>query len=401
MRLRNVRIVLWKELVDALRDSRTVFLMVALPLVMYPALFAAMGYVERIMARKQEETHVSVAMVNPDAAPGLAKFLSEQERVNVSFVPEGGEERAGQMIRDGAVRVALLVPDAFEDSLRGEDTGRLTILYDGTDMMSATGRERITSHIVDYEREVVGERLKRRGLDISILETIAVSSRNVATKGEMGAFAMSFMIPFFLLILMCAGAQHIAIDVTAGEKERSTLETLLATSASRTEVVIGKFMAVCFSSLASTMAGLAGLLLTMYSGISILNAVAEGQLTISPNSVLVLLLAMIPAMIVVSACFVAIGCFAKSTKEGQTYSSYFYMIIMLGAAVTIFPGFDIGLKGYAIPVLGILFLARELLTSGFNALHVATALLSTIVAAALAIFVSIRLFSNEKVMFRI
>ncbi|MCX5800039.1 MAG: ABC transporter permease [Candidatus Eisenbacteria bacterium] len=401
MRISNVRTVFWKEVVDSVRDSRTIFLMIALPLVIYPALFTGMGYFEQMVREKQEETAVSVAVVNAEKASGLLAFLKEQGKVDVLSVSGSRGDDPGQMIRQRVARVALVVPDGFETALEGGHVTEVDVLYDGADMNSIGGRDRITSLLAEYGNRVVRQRLESRGLDVSILETVKAKPRNVATAREMGAFAIGTMVPFLLIILMSAGAQHTAIDVTVGEKERSTLETVLVTSASRTEIVLGKFAAVMLFSLATALMGLVGLLFTMYSGLSFMSAIAEGKMSVSAGTVLILLLSLVPVMIFLSAAFMAIGCFAKSIKEGQTYSSYFYMVIMLAAVVTIFPGLEFGLKGYAVPLVGVLFLEKEVLMGSFNILHIAVASLSTLVIAVGAIFLSVRLFSNEKVMFRV
>jgi sodium transport system permease protein len=401
MKASNVRTVLWKEVVDTIRDGRTLFLLVALPLVMYPALFAGLGYFERIMRQKQQEATVSVVILNPGDARQLVDLLSGREKMNVMRLPGNSEESASRLIREEVVQLGVLVPPAFEDSLLAGRMATLVLLYDGANVASVDAREKVTNALNEYKSKVVRTRLETRGLDISILNTVQIDSRNVATAGEMGAFVVSMMVPFFLIILMCAGAQHTAIDVTAGEKERSTLETVLATSANRTEIVFGKFLAVLLTAFATTVTGLVGLLLTIFGGFSLISGAAGEKLVISFSSVLALLVTLIPAMIFVAATFVAIGCFAKSTKEGQTYSSYFYMVIMVAAVMTIFPGVDMGLKGFAIPLIGVLFLGREILSGGFVLSHVAAALLSTLAIAVGALFLSVRLFSNEKVMFRI
>jgi len=401
MRASNIHTVLWKEVVDTIRDGRTLFLLVALPLVMYPALFAGLGYFERIMRQKQEEATVSVVIINPADAQQLVDLLSGREKLNVVRLPDTDEASASRLIREEVVQLALLVPPAFEESLTAGKMEKLVLLYDGANVASVDAREKITNAVSEYKSQLVRKRLETRGLDISILDTVQIESQNVATAGEMGAFVVSMMVPFFLIILMCAGAQHTAIDVTAGEKERSTLETVLTTSASRTEIVFGKFLAVLLTAFATTITGLAGLLLTIFGGLSFVSGVTEEKLVISFGSVLALLATLIPAMIFVAATFVAIGCFAKSTKEGQTYSSYFYMVIMVAAVMTIFPGVDMGLKGFAIPLIGVLFLGREILSGGFVPAHVGVALISTLAIAVGALVLSVRLFSNEKVMFRI
>lgn len=117
MKLNNVRTVFWKEVVDSVRDSRTIFLMIALPLIIYPALFTGMGYFERSMRQKQEEAAISLAVVNADDGTGLVSFLGKQEKLHLVVLPKGQENDAGRMIREKIAKVALVVPKKFEAAL--------------------------------------------------------------------------------------------------------------------------------------------------------------------------------------------------------------------------------------------------------------------------------------------
>jgi sodium transport system permease protein len=192
-----------------------------------------------------------------------------------------------------------------------------------------------------------------------------------------------------------------AVDATTGEKERSTLETLLATSASRAELVIGKCAAVLTAALTGAITGIAGLWFTFAVVANAFPAMGDSslELTIGPDKLLLIFLTLLPPAVFLSAVLVAIGCFARSMREGQTYATYVYMAAVflgLGSFGQLTPP----LSRFFIPILNTALLQREILTDSVQMLHAVAAVGVTTAAAALMLIIAIRLFSNEAVLFR-
>jgi sodium transport system permease protein len=201
--------------------------------------------------------------------------------------------------------------------------------------------------------------------------------------------------------MITAGAMHTAVDATTGEKERSTLETLLSTASSRGELVMGKTLAVLATSITGAVTSITGLWLTFNVVTRLVPGMEENslRLTIGPDKAFLLFLTLLPAAVFLSAVLVAIGCFARSMREGQTYASYVYMgsiFLGIGSLGQQAPG----LGYFSIPILNTALLQREILTDSVNTLHAATAIGVTTAVAALMLVVAVRLFSNESVLFR-
>jgi len=202
--------------------------------------------------------------------------------------------------------------------------------------------------------------------------------------------------------MVAAGAMQTAVDATTGEKERSTLETILASAATRGELVLGKVLAVLAASLTGAITGILGLWISF--GI-LANHVAAMQtqsleLSIGPEKLALLFLTLLPAAIFLSAILVAIGCFARSMREGQTYATYVYMASVFLGLSSFSQSESVPMKNFFIPILNTALLQREILTDTVQASHAFAAIGSSSLLAAVMIVVAIRLFSNEQVLFR-
>jgi sodium transport system permease protein len=201
--------------------------------------------------------------------------------------------------------------------------------------------------------------------------------------------------------MVAAGSMHTAVDATTGEKERSTLETLLATSATRAELVLGKCFAVIAAALTGAISGIAGLWVafTVVANAFPTMEARSLQFSISPDKLLWIFLTLLPAAVFLSAVLVAIGCFARSMREGQTYANYVYMAaVFLGLGS--FGQQDPPTSRFFIPILNTALLQREILTDSVQMVHAATAIGVSSLAAAVMLVAAVRLFSNETVLFR-
>jgi sodium transport system permease protein len=228
-----------------------------------------------------------------------------------------------------------------------------------------------------------------------------VQRRDISSKTDQGRFFAALLIPYLLVFMVAAGAMQTAVDATTGEKERSTLETLLSTAASRGELVMGKAGAVLATSITGAVTGITGLWLTFNVVTRLVPGMEEGslQITIGADKAVLLFLTMIPTAVFLSAVLVAIGCFARSMREGQTYASYVYMgsvFLGLGSFGQQAPEQRL----FFVPILNTALFQREILTDTVNSMHAMTAIGVTTGLAVLMLVVATRLFSNESVLFR-
>ena len=385
-----------KEIIDALRDGRSVFAIFIFPFILYPAMMGFMSWIQSRNAEDAKALSLRIGIVGDAQIPGLADSLRAVP--GVLAVPLAA---APDRLDQAGVDAAIVIPPGVAERVARGDSAKVELLYKEADNRSSQAADRLEPVLDQVRRSLTVAWARSLGANAERPPTFTVEKHDISSKSEMGRFFAALLIPYLLVFLVAAGSMHMAVDSTTGEKERSTLETILATAASRSELVLGKTMAVLTASLTGAFTGILGLWITfnlvapMFPGAGRQSL----QFAIGPDKAVWLLLTMIPVAILISATLVAIGCFARGMREGQAYASYFYF-------VTIFLG--LGSFGqqtpppsrFFIPVLNTALLQREILTDTVSSMHAAMAIGTTCVLAVLMLVIAVRLFSNEAVLFR-
>ena len=385
-----------KEILDALRDGRSVFAIFIFPFVLYPALIGFMSWIESKNAEEAMAMKLRIGMVGESQIPGMADSIRALPGIETVSLPVAPER-----LEDSGTDAVIVVPEGVVDRAARGDSVRVELLYKESSNRSSQAADRLEPALDQVRQSLTMIWARSLGANAAAPPAFRVEVKDISSKSEMGRFFAALLIPYLLVFLVAAGSMHMAVDATTGEKERSTLETLLATAATRSELVLGKTMAVLTASLTGALTGVTGLWITF-------NLIAplfpEGgrpsmHFEIGIDKALLLLLTMIPAAIFLSAVLVAIGCFARGMREGQTYASYVYVAsIFLGLGS--FGRQTPPPSRFFVPILNTALLQREILTDTVNSMHAFTAIGTTCALAALMLVVAVRLFSNESVLFR-
>lgn len=395
MRWERIGIVWQKEMLDTVRDHRSLFLMVVLPLILYPGLFLLVGTMVGRQTAREQAMQVSVALANADGATLLHSALDEGERMTVV----ASEDPRGR-VQAGDVDLGIVPPPGFDEALQRGESPKIEMFFDGAESGSRTAKDRAKKAIDSLRDRIRRERLQRIGADEDLLRVVEDGEVNVASKEKMTGFAVGALVPYLLTILIATGAFHTAIDSTAGEKERNTLETILVSSAGRVEIVFGKYLAIVSASFTATFAGVVGMVITFFLTTRFAGVGGEEIAKLPPSMVPVLFAMAVPLALLLSAVLLAIGCFARSTKEAQTFFSYFQFLIIFLALGSIFQDVHADLTTYLIPVLNVAMVQREMLVGVRDAGHVFLTIASTLALAGAVFAVGYKLFSEERVMFR-
>lgn len=248
MNAAHVWIIYRKELRDALRDRRTLISSIVVPTLLMPLLLFGVGKVmQRAVAEAREEVP-AVAVLGGAGAPELLARLAGDARVRLVPVPADWREA----IAAKRLRAVVEVPERLEERVRaGEAAPAVRIFHYQGELKSENGA-RVTERIVGEHRErVVTERLAARGLGPEAVRPFEVRRENVAPPEKVGGNLFGGLVPYFIILLCFTGAIYPAMDITAGEKERGTMETLLCSPVARLDLVLGKFLLVLTGSLAS------------------------------------------------------------------------------------------------------------------------------------------------------
>jgi len=399
VRGRHVALVWQKELLDTIRDRRTLTMMIVVPLLLTPVLVLGPSVLRQSQEESQQQQLQSVAVVNGQEAPELLAFLRDSGLLRVVSVPNPEEA-----LKEGRVQAVLLVPEGFAERLAREDEPPEVVLkFDISRSKSRTAHEKLAQLLRAYRERVVIERLQRRGLSPQLVQPFAVRSEVIEVEQRVSGFLLSMLLPLFLVLWAAVGGSQTAIDVTAGEKERGTLESLLVTPPRRSSFVVGKFLTITTVTLGATALSLAGFALSLALGKRFLpESEFFGRLgfALEPGVLLLLLGVMTLISAMMSALTFTLYLWTRNFKEAQTYASYLSFAVMFPAFYVAFTDPPTSLPAMLIPVYNVTVVIKELILGDVRWDHIGATLLSSGAYLVLSLALAVRVFQNERVLFR-
>jgi sodium transport system permease protein len=399
MRLDRALVVYRKELLDMLRDRRTIFGTLIFPLILFPLMSVGFGALVEKSAKNVRKEVTQVMLLGEEHAPQLAQVLRNAEGLRI--VPSAPDYV--QQISSKKLRAAVELPAGFEAAIAngGAEPPRVKIYYYSTEMRSESAVSRLEEILRNYRNSVVEKRLGTRGLSPAILKPVAAERENVAAAEKVGGMRLAGLIPYFLVILCLIGAMHPAMDLTAGEKERGTLETILASAISRGELVLGKFLMILSASLTTTMLGILSFSLTVIFAKSYLDEMTQGHsFSISLRSAASVLLLALPLAVLFSGALMALSLRAKSYREAQSLIGPLMIVVVLPAVVGMLPGVELNARLAVVPILNVSLVAKEVLIGNFPWGMIGLVFASSCAYAALALSAAVNMFQREEVLFR-
>jgi len=396
MSWKNIKLIFIKELVGTIRDKRTIIAMIIIPLIFYPLLFMGIGYFGKMGNIKSEEAVSKIIISGAEFAPQLIKYFQDNKKIEV--LSAIGDSQSN--LQKGEVQAILIIPQDFEYKIKSGESGQLILKYDATEAKSSIAQKRINQVIEKYKSEIILQRLSRLDLQEEFLTPLILQEENIATAEKITGSFLAVLLPYLIIILIFAGAMHTAVDITAGEKERGTIATLLVSQISRLEIVLGKCFAVMLISFTSMALGLVGLTLAFLSGASIAGGIEGVQFGISINTIFLLFLVLFPLVGLASAVLVMVGIFARNIREASSYITPIYMLTVFLGIISISQGMELSGKMFLVPVLNSSFVFKELLMGKIYWDHILTTFSANIIIAGIALFGATRLFSKEEVLFR-
>ncbi len=402
MNLRNITVDYRKELRDSLRDRRTVVSMIVVPIFLMPVLTIIVGVVSaRLIGRAMLETP-SVMIIGAENSPQIVAAL--RDLPDIKIVPAAGDY--AQQIVDKKIRAAVELPSDFDAIISRGGTASVRIdMYEG-EISSGFGVDKLQKFFRDFRDHTVRERLEARRLPPTLSDPIHVEEKNVAPPEKVSGVVLGGLVPYFVIILSLTGTMYPAMDLTVGEKERGTIETILCSPISRTSLVLGKFLMVLTASLATAALAIASMGLTFAIGSRMVGGMraVSGmglEFNVSPRAVFWVFVMIVPLAVLFSAALLAISLFAKSFKEAQSYLSPLTIVVIAPAIVSILPGVELNTGLSFVPILSTSLVSKEIVSGTFHWYYVALIFGSSCVYAAAALWMAVRLFQREDVLFRI
>ena len=399
----NILTVYGKELRDSLRDRRTLLSMIIIPTLMIPGIMAVAVGVSAKMINKARGEVPTVMMLGGDDSPVLRAALAADPKLHLVRTAANWK----QQISDKQLRAAVEIPAGFDAALdRGTPAEVKIYDYDG-ELRSGFAVGELRNFLNDYREKTVTARLAGRGLPVALVKPFEVKTQNVAPPEKVGGNLVGGLIPYLFILLCYTGAMYSAMDLTAGEKERGTMETILCSPVARTDLVLGKFLMVLTASLTAALISMISMGLTFVVGGILMGATRmtaaakAGPLPMLDPAGLLLVLAMVlPVAVLFSAVLLAVSLFAKTIKEASSYVSPMIMLIIIPAMMGLMPGVELNARLALVPILNIALVSKELVSGVFHWQYLALIFGSTCVYAAAALAFCVHLFNREEVLFR-
>lgn len=388
-----------KEITDILRDKKTILMMIVVPLILYPLMFlGSMALFSSILSASTSKAYtVALDGVNdPDTMKQYIKDNEEHFKYTFIIKEPGEGETDADMLEAGTI-------DAYVAESVSDNHPYFEIAYRASETDSQTAAGMVEKMLSKYRDELRSEAFIEQGLDEkAMMNPIGFFMKDYSSNEENVGFLMGYILPFLLIVSILMGALYPAIDTTAGEKERGTLETLLTLPVNNMELITAKFLAV------STIAVAAAILnLLSMGGLTAFMASSMNMLSENMN---VDLVSFIPSMGVTFICILVFALFAsavslcscimaKSFKEAQNLTTPIMLIFLLGGMAGMIPSLELTEKTALIPVVNITLLIASIFKFHFDLSIIAIVLFSNIAYSALAVVIMTRLFSSEDILF--
>ena len=405
----NVVTVYLKELRDSLRDRRTLLSTIVIPTLIMPAIVLSAGTITYKVVNKAREEIPSVMVLGGADSPVIRAALEANK--SIKLVPPTTDWK--QRIIDKNLRAAVELPPGFDATLGRGEPATVKIYNYESELRSGFAVSELRRFFTEYRDKTVTSRLAERGLPASLIKPFEIRSANVAPPEKVGGNVIGGIIPYFFIILCFTGAMYPAIDLTAGEKERGTMETILCSPVTRIDLVVGKFLLVLTASLSTVLFSLlsmgatfmlGGVLLAQGGGGGVAAAATKGgaaQLpTIDPLGLLAVVAMVLPVAVLFAAVLMTIALFAKSYKEAQSYVSPLIIVIILPAMMAMLPGVELSTRLALVPILNLSLVSKELVSGVWHWHYLALIFGSSCLYAAAALALCVRMFNRESVLFR-
>ncbi len=409
MNLGHVATVYLKELKDSLRDRRTLVSMFVIPTLLMPLIFFVFGTFTSKVVRKVRSETPAIMVLGGEDSPRVRAALAAYPRLKVVATTDDVRAR----ISEKRLRAAVELPRDFDRALEDGRGATVKILtYEG-ELRSGFAAGEIDRFFRDYREKHIQARLDERGVPRSVLKPFELTRQNVAPPEKVGGNMIGGLIPCVIILLAFSGAMYPAMDLTAGEKERGTMETLLCSPVGRTEIVFGKFLMVLTASFATVVLAALSTVVTFGAGALLFARDALATMlqgdgggarvalpSLHPGGFLLSLTLVLPIAVLFSSVLLALSLFAKSYKEAQSYLSPLVIVVILPAMLATLPGIDLNSTLAWIPILNVALLCKELSSGIFHWPYIALIFVSTSVYAAASLAWAVRMFGRESVLFR-
>lgn len=397
--MREIRLICKKELSRVLTDRKMLFSVFLLPAII---MVVVMNVMTSFSKNLENDVKSHAPIVYLQSAPeGVEQYLKAyNEKMDLRTMDD--EQKVTEEIRDGSADLWIAFPQDFLEQIEvyktGDEIPQIKVYYNPSEEYSQAAYEGVAGGCLEVYRQAL---LSERVGDMQSLTVFTVNSDNpdmvIQDEQKAGGKALGMMLPYFVTILLFAGAMGLGTDMVAGEKERGTMASMLVAPIKRSSIVLGKVFALMIISGISSVvyvAVMVGFLPQMMGAYG-----SEGLgLSLEVGQVLMMAFLLIAIAFLYSGIIVLISVFAKDTKEASSYIMPVYMLILILGIATMFTTQNIESWYYAVPVFNTALALQGILTGDVSVMQYAVTLAETLILGMILITVIAKAFESEKVM---
>jgi len=385
-----IRAVFQKEVVDNFRDRRTLMSALLMGPVFGPVLFAFVINLSLKQTLTDVAQPLDVPVIGQAHAPNLVRFLNSRN-INVVDAPES-RDAAMLAVKNGDHDLVIVIPQNFGEDLANTTPATVEVISDQANTQAERASRRVLRGLGSYSQQIASLRLTARGVSPGVMRPLNIDVVDVSTPSGRSAMLLG-MLSYFFIFALLTGGMNLAIDATAGERERGSLEPLLCLPIKRDQLIFGKIFAACLFMSISLMLSLTSFYFT-------LKFVPLEDLGMTPNfgprEVLIAFFLLVPFTLLGAALMTLVASFTRSYKEAQTWLS----VVLLAPTLPILV-VSILMVRASTELMLIPSLSQHLLLVGLikneplNILNVTVSVASTLLAGALLTLVCARLYRRE------
>jgi sodium transport system permease protein len=434
MRPYIVATIFRKEVTEALRDRLTVMVVLLLPLLIYPLMLIGMSKLRESQELAQEERASQIAVwgtapgelvgwlkrtnvlaleswqgapeslrneleagkLQPPAVAEREPSRGRRRNASVGEKPEAADpvmDAARSLVSSRKADAVLIVWPGFDKEISSGGLGKISIYFDSVRPASEKAQERLSEELTQFRREVVRQREREHGLAEGFARAVEISSRNIAPASRRSGEVLGILLPFLVIILSATGSVYAAIDLTAGEKDRGTMQTLMCAPVKSAEIVCGKFLAVWAIGLISAIANTASMAATLTRVVA-----PMGIIHLSPWTYLWTFAMLLPVTFTIAALFLAVAVLARDAKDAGNFLGPALIVLMMPLGATMTPGAELDAWTSFVPLVNIALLIKALFLGEGRPEFAFLTLVSSAVYAMLALLFAARVFGREQVL---
>ena len=390
-----------KEMLDIFRDKKTMIIMVLVPLFLYPCMMLGTLLIMNNISQESLEKTYQIGIIECEEADIIEELLLNQEDeyeyfFDVELYPN--VEVCENALNDKEI-------DTFIAVSEGEDGRSVYEVVYFSSVLDSVSASSYAEEILHGYRDTLRNELIEEMFDDyqQVLNPIVVKERNIASIEESTGSLFGYIIPFMLITSILMGAIYPAIDVTAGERERGTLETMMTLPVKNSEMMFSKFLAVSTIAVISAILNMLSMLLMglyMYDSMQLADTAfgAMNLLQFIPSVIGLLICMPIFAMFSSAVCL-SICIFAKSFKEANNYSTPVLLVFMFASMAGMLPNLTLTTKTALIPIVNVALFIKAIFELQFDWGNIILVLLSNLIYSVAAVILMSKLFSSEDVLF--